>query len=75
MKNDVNVNIKNLVDKGSYIVVFDTNVFLNLYRISPDYADFLLSCMETIQENIIVPKTIQIEFIKHNEALFNKVNK
>lgn len=72
MKNDVNVNIKNLVDKGSYIVVFDTNVFLNLYRISPDYADFLLLCMETIQENIVVPKTIQIEFIKHNEALFKK---
>lgn len=52
------------------IIVFDTNVFLNLYRFSPDYANFMLLVMKRIAKNIIVPNTIYCEFKRHNEKLF-----
>lgn len=52
------------------IIVFDTNVFLNLYRFSPDYANFMLTVMKQIAKNIIVPNTIYCEFKRHNEKLF-----
>lgn len=75
MKSDANIDIKAFLDSDSYAAVFDTNVFLNLYRIAPDYADFLLSCLDTIKEHIFVPKTVQIEFLKHNKTLFGKRKK
>lgn len=75
MKSDASVNIKSLLDSGSYAIVFDTNVFLNLYRVSPDYADFLLTCLNAIKEYIAVPKTVQIEFLKHNKALYKRRQK
>ena len=39
MYSDSTKNIKKLIDSDSYVIVYDTNIFLNLYRISPDYAD------------------------------------
>ena len=60
---------------AKYAIVFDTNVFLNLYRVSPDYADFLLICLNAIKEYIAVPKTVQIEFLKHNKALYKRRQK
>lgn len=75
MKSDASIVIKDLIDSDSYIIVFDTNVFLNLYRVSPDYADFLLNCLDVIKSNIVVPKTVEIEFLKHNKGIYTKRQK
>lgn len=72
MKSDLSVDVKKKLESGSCIIVFDTNVFLNLYRVSPDYADFLLKCLDIVKSYIIVPKTVQIEFNKYSKAMYYK---
>ena len=72
MKSDLSVDVKKKLESGSCIIVFDTNVFLNLYRVSPDYADFLLKCLYIVKSYIIVPKTVQIEFNKYSKAMYYK---
>ena len=69
------VDIKDLVENKNYVVVFDTNVFLNLYRHSPDLVDFLFRCMEIIKPHIIVPRTIYIEVVRNHRALYAKRQK
>ena len=41
------VNIKELIDNG-YIVICDTNVYLHIYRFSPEFSDFALRCITEI---------------------------
>lgn len=45
MKSDPLVKINELIEQD-YLIVVDTNVLLGLYRLSPDYADFALKCLE-----------------------------
>ena len=52
------VNIKELIDNG-YIVICDTNVYLHIYRFSPEFSDFALRCMQAIQSGIIMPSTVR----------------
>ena len=46
MKSNPLVKINELIEQD-YLIVVDTNVLLGLYRLSPDYADFALKCLET----------------------------
>lgn len=68
------VNIKKLVDDG-YIIVCDTNVYLHIYRFSPEFSDFALRCMQAIQNDIIMPSTVRYEFLKHYRAYFGDMEK
>ena len=34
---NVDVDLKKMLEDGNTIVVFDTNIYLNLYRYSPDW--------------------------------------
>lgn len=68
---DKRVNIKQLIDDG-YVIVCDTNVFLGLYRFSPDYANFAVECLNAVKESIILPYTVKIEFERHNSVLYKK---
>lgn len=65
-------SIKELVQQN-YIVICDTNVFLNIYRYSPEFSDFALHCMSKVEPYIIIPSTVKIEFRKHNRANFAKM--
>ena len=65
------VNIKELIDNG-YIVICDTNVYLHIYRFSPEFSDFALRCMQAIQSGIIMPSTVRYEFLKHYRGYFSK---
>ncbi|MGE6490621.1 PIN-like domain-containing protein [Exiguobacterium sp. NPDC077395] len=70
---DASVNIAELLD-ANYVIICDTNVFLGPYRFSPDYANFTINCLEKIQEHIVVPYTVFVEFRKHNRALYVRRN-
>lgn len=48
------------------IIVFDTNVYLNIYRFSPDYANFILESLKQLENQIIMPMTIYCEYQKHH---------
>lgn len=67
---DASVNIQDLL-QINYFVVCDTNVFLGLYRNSPDYATFALECLRQIQDRIIIPNTVRVEFIRHSRKMFS----
>lgn len=66
---DSSINIDGLVS-SNYKIVCDTNVYLGLYRFSPDYANFALDCLKKVQHHIMLPYTVKIEFIKHYRALY-----
>lgn len=67
------MDIKSLIDSGDYVVVLDTNVLLNIYRYSPDFSDFSLNCIRAVQENIMLPATVRLEYGKHCRAEFSKM--
>lgn len=69
------VDIKNLVENENYLIVFDTNVYLNLYRYSPDLVDFLLRCMEIVSPYIVMPRTIYMEVGRNHKSLYAKRQK
>lgn len=48
MKSDPLVKINELIEQD-YLIVGDTNVLLGLYRLSSDYVDFALKCLEKIK--------------------------
>lgn len=65
------VDVKALVDNG-YVIFCDTNIFLNIYRVSPDYATFALECLKSIKDVLYVPYTVKIEFYRHNKNFYYK---
>ena len=69
MKSDPLVKINELIEQD-YSVVVDTNVLLGLYRLSPDYADFALKCLEKIKSFIRIPYVVALEFSRHNRKLY-----
>ena len=69
MKSDPLVKINELIEQG-YLIVIDTNVLLGLYRLSPDYADFALKCLEKIKSFILIPYVVALEFSRHNRKLY-----
>ncbi|KIU11765.1 PIN-like domain-containing protein [Bacillus subtilis] len=68
---DASVNIAKLI-ADNYVIVCDTNVYLGLYRFSPDFANFALDCLRKIQAHIMIPYTVKIEYDKHYHALFKR---
>ncbi|MCY9339740.1 PIN domain-containing protein [Bacillus haynesii] len=68
---DASVNIAKLIE-DNYVIVCDTNVYLGLYRFSPDFANFALDCLRKIQAHIMIPYTVKIEYDKHYQALFKR---
>lgn len=67
-------NIKELIE-DNYIVICDTNVFLHIYRYSPEFSDFALRCMNTVEPYIVIPSTVKLEFLKHYRASFGDMEK
>lgn len=62
--------IEDIINKENFCVVFDTNIYLNLYEYSPEVTEFFIELSEIIQDNIIVPGTVKREFDRnHNTCL------
>lgn len=64
------VDIKKLL-RENYFIVCDTNVFLGLYRNSPDYATFALECLQQVKKKILIPNTVRVEFTRHSRSMFS----
>lgn len=52
----------------STIIVFDTNVYLNLYEYSPEVADKFIEAIYFIEEHIYIPSTVKREFLRNHSA-------
>lgn len=71
---------KQLWDNG--LVVFDTNVLLDLYRYSAETRDSLFGIFERLQDKVWIPYQVAYEFMKNrckviydSESAFNEADK
>ena len=69
------MNIKHLIENENYIVICDTNVYLNIYRYSPEFSEFAIECMQTVKSLIILPSTVSLEYLKHYRSEFGSMKK
>jgi len=69
------MDIKQLIENENYIVICDTNVYLNIYRYSPEFSEFAIQCMQTVKSSIILPSTIRLEYLKHYRSEFGSMKK
>jgi len=68
------IDIRHLLEEN-YIVICDTNVYLHIYRYSPEFSDFALHCMQAIRSAIVLPSTVKYEFLKHYRSYFSDMEK
>ena len=72
------IDIKSLLEQN-YVIVCDTNVYLNVYRYSPEFTEFSMKCLNEIKGKIVIPATVDIEYRKHCKseyfAMKNRVKK
>lgn len=64
--------IREMLECGNYVVVLDTNILLKIYRASPDYAEFVLECLECIKDYVCVPFNVHWEYEKHRKDEYGK---
>lgn len=61
---------------NNVVFVFDTNVFLNLYRYSQKTRDILLGAMEQLKERIWMPNHVAYEFMENRiEVIFETIDR
>lgn len=57
------------------IIVFDTNVYLNLYEYSPEVADEFIEAIYFVEEYIYIPSTVKREFLRNYLACSGRQKK
>lgn len=68
------ITIKNFLE-DDYIIVCDTNVYLNAYRYSPEFTEFALNCLYAVKNKIIIPATVELEYRKHRNTEYHSMKK
>ena len=66
--------MKDLLNAG-HILILDTNVLLNVYRYSPEFSEFALECLCAVSAHIVLPATVQLEYLRHKSAGFSSMVK
>lgn len=66
--------IKNILDNGG-VIIFDTNVYLNIYDRSPEYSNFSLKVIDSIKDRVWIPCTVKREFYRNYRACFGRQRK
>lgn len=66
--------IRDLLE-NNYVVVLDTNVLLNIYRYSPEFSEFAFECLKTIENHIVLPATVRLEYGRHYRGEFSKMER
>lgn len=61
------VRIEEFLSKDC-IIVFDTNVFLNIYEYSPQVADSFIKISEQVISHMVLPNTVKREFEKNHKG-------
>ena len=54
-----------------FIFVLDTNVFSNIFEVSPDYYNFIISCLSEVRDNIYITDTIYYELLTIKNRPYN----
>lgn len=67
------MNLKNMLESENYLIVCDTNVFLHAYKVSPDFSKFILECLRSVKEFIVLPTTVRIEYENHYRGEFDRM--
>lgn len=76
LKNILNIAIKKKNDLwNTATFVFDTNVFLNLYRYSNKTRDQLIESFEWLKSRIWMPYQVALEFCKERYSVINEANR
>ncbi|MDO4536195.1 MAG: PIN domain-containing protein [Clostridium perfringens] len=57
------------------IIVFDTNVYLNLYEYSPEIADKFIEAIYNIEDSIYIPSTVKREFLRNHKNCWGRQKK
>lgn len=65
--NNEKVDFNNLDD--SVLIVFDTNIMLNIYRFSESTRNTFLSALEKVKNNIWIPYQVGLEFHLHRREI------
>ena len=50
--------IQELLENKNYLVVLATNILLKIYRSSPDYAEFVIACLDRINDYAYMAKSL-----------------
>lgn len=57
------------------VIVFDTNVLLNLYRYNEDARDELIGMMKSFQDRLWMPYQVGLEFLLNRENVISWLHK
>ena len=69
------IALKDLLQHKNYVVVLDANILLKIYRSSPDYAEFVLECLDSIKDYVCIPFNVYWEYEKHRKEEYSKKQK
>jgi len=66
--------IKESVNNGATIIL-DTNIYLNIYEVSPELAKFECAVLNAIKPQIVVPSTVMREFKRNHRKCHGRQTK
>lgn len=66
--------VESVYKKGACII-FDTSFYLNIYEYSPQYREFSLNVIQTIENKLVMPSTVYREFESNYQRCFDKQKK
>lgn len=72
---DKTKEIREALKGKNFCVVYDTNIYLNLYEYSPEATDFFVGLTENIIGNLILPETVKREFDRNHGECLNRQRK
>ncbi|MEQ6389289.1 PIN domain-containing protein [Bacillaceae bacterium S4-13-58] len=67
--------VKEYLTKDNSIIVFDTNVFLNLYEYSPHVSEFFIELISYIKDKVVVISTVKREFYRNHKNCYHRQKK
>ncbi|WP_342533130.1 PIN domain-containing protein [Lysinibacillus sp. FSL K6-0057] len=69
-------SLTDFINNDSCCLIFDTNIYLNLYEYSPETTDFFVKLCEHIKHKLYLPSTVKREFDNnHHSSLSRQRNK
>lgn len=72
---DIKNEIKKVIEDENFCIIFDTNIYLNLYEYSPEVTDFFVGLAKKIIDNLLLPDTVKREFDRNHSICLNRQRK
>ncbi|MFK5708556.1 PIN-like domain-containing protein [Lysinibacillus boronitolerans] len=69
-------SLRDFITNDNCCLIFDTNIYLNLYEYSPETTDFFVNLCGRVKNNLYLPSTVKREFdSNHQSSLSRQRNK